>query len=277
MRPTFLLPEGILAIAKEVVRATIYGDLVVFLNFCVDFLLLLGTNRLSGFPPCPGRSAGAALLGSAYAAGCLVPGFAFLGGNLWRMVSLCAMGVLAFGWNRSAVKRGSVFLVLSMALGGMALALGSGNLPGLLVTAAVLWLLCHVAFGAQVGGQRYVPVTLCQGDRRVTLTALVDTGNTLRDPLTGESVLVIGPEAAQTLTGLTPAQLRAPLETLGQVPVSGLRLIPYRAVGCSEGFLLARRFTDVTIQGKKRSTLVAFAPEGLGENSMVQALTGGTI
>lgn len=247
------------------------------LNFLVDLLLLLGTDRLAGFPLCPGRSAGAALLGAVYAAGCLMPGFAFLGNGLWRLVSLSAMGLTAFGWNRSALKRGSVFLILSMALGGMALALGSGSFPGLILTAALLYLICRGAFGGGIGQRRYVPVTVAREGRQVTLTALVDTGNTLRDPLTGESVLVIGPGPAQTLTGLTRAQLSAPLETLGQRPIPGLRLVPYRAVGQAEGFLLARRFSDVTIHGKKCSTLVAFAPEGLGENSMFQALTGGNV
>lgn len=256
---------------------TVYGDLVVILNFLVDFLLLLGTNRLSGFPPCPGRSAAAAGLGGLYAAGCLMPGFSFLAGNLWRMVSLGGMGVVAFGWNRSAVKRSGVFLVLSMALGGLALALGSGNVVQLTATAAVLWLVCHLAFGGNIGGKQYVPVTLRYGDSTVNLTALVDTGNTLRDPITGESVLVIGPGAAGTLTGLTPSQLRQPLETMQQRPISGLRLIPYRAVGCQEGFLLALRFSDVTIRGQTSSRLVAFAPEGLGETGMIQALTGGIL
>lgn len=264
------------AIPGEVVAPVIYGDLVVLLNFLVDFLLLLGTNRLAGFPPCAARSAGAALFGSAYAAGCLVPGFAFLGNRLWRLVSLAAMGLLAFGWNAGALKRSGVFLVLSMALGGMALALGSGSFLRLTLTAAGLWLLCRVAFGGNVGGRTYVPVTIRQGGRAVALTALVDTGNTLRDPLTGESVLVIGPDPAGTLTGLTRDQLRAPLDTLARRPIPGLRLVPYRAVG-TEGFLLARRFPEVTIRGRTRQTLVAFAPEGLGENSLFQALTGGNL
>lgn len=254
---------------------TIYGDLVVILNFLVDFLLLLGTNRLSGFPPSPGRSAAAAGLGSLYAAGCLVPGFSFLAGNLWRVVSLGGMGVLAFGWNRSALKRSGVFLVLSMALGGMALALGSGNVFQLTATAAVLWLVCGFAFGGTVGGKQYLPVTIRSGDKIVNLTALADTGNTLRDPITGESILVIGPTAACTLTGLTLSQLRSPLGVMQHRPMAGLRLVPYRAVGCSQGFLLAQRFSDVTIGNKKCAPLVAFAPEGLGEGSMIQALTGG--
>ena len=55
---------------KEVDVLTVYLDLVMLLNFLVDFLLLLGTNRLSGFPAAPGRCALAAVFGSVYAAGC---------------------------------------------------------------------------------------------------------------------------------------------------------------------------------------------------------------
>ena len=43
----------------------VYLDLVMGLNFGVDFLLLLGTNHLAGFPPGYGRTAAAAALGAA--------------------------------------------------------------------------------------------------------------------------------------------------------------------------------------------------------------------
>ena len=109
----------------------------------------------------------------------------------------------------------------------------------------------------------------------MNLTALRDSGNTLQDPVTGESVLVIGPKAAEQLTGLNPQQLRTPLESLGSLP--GLRLIPYKAVGCSGGMLLAKRFERVKIGKKWGRVLVAFAPEGLGEGQMYQALTGGAL
>ena len=75
----------------------VYLDLVMLLNFLVDYLLLLGTNRLSGSPMTPGRCALAAVLGSVYAGACLLPGFRFLGNFLWRCVSLGLMAVLAFG------------------------------------------------------------------------------------------------------------------------------------------------------------------------------------
>lgn len=253
----------------------VYLDLVMGLNFAVDLLLLLGTNRLAGFSSEGKRVIGAAALGSVYSGACLLQGFHFLGSTLWRTVTLAGMAGIAFGWNRTALRRCAVYVLLSMALGGFAMGIGKGNMTTLLLSAGGMWLLCRLAFGDGVGGREYVPVEIREGQTAVSLTALRDSGNTLQDPITGESVLVIGAAAAEKLTGLTGAQLRSPLENLEALP--GLRLIPYRAVGCSGGMLLAKRFASVTIGGQRRSMLIAFAPEGLGEGQMYQALMGGVL
>lgn len=253
----------------------IYLDLVVILNFLVDFLLLLGTNRLSGFPPDIRRTAAAAALGGVYGGACLLSGFRFLGNWFWRLVSLFLMAVIAFGWNRSALKRAGVFLILSMAMGGIAVSIGRGDVPALMLAAGAVWLLCRAAFGEQVGGREYVPLEITYGDNRVSLTALRDSGNTLRDPVSGEQVLVISAEAAQRLTGLTEHQLRSPLETLTRRPVPGLRLIPYKAVGTAGGFLLGMRFENVKIGSRMQNAVVAFAAESIGRGEIYQALAGG--
>lgn len=255
----------------------VYVDLAMALNFLVDFLLLAGTNRLAGFPMQPVRTAGAAALGALYSGACLIPQLHFLGNMLWRGVFLALMAVTAFGVDRSAVRRSGVFLLLAMAMGGIAICIGHLGFPGLCLCAAGVWVLCGIAFGERAGGNEYVPVKIVNGEHSVQLTALRDSGNTLRDPVTGESVLVIDSKAAQKLTGLTQEQLRSPLETLQKRPVSGLRLIPYRAVGCSSSMLLAMRFSQVFIGKKQRSAVVAFAPEGLGGSEGYQALTGGSL
>ena len=253
----------------------VYLDLVMVLNFLVDFLLLLGTNRLSGFPSEARRCAGGALLGSVYSGACLLPGFRFLGNFLWRCVSLCLISVMAFGCNGSAWKRGGIFLLLSMSMGGIALSLGRGDMLSLVFCGLICLFLSLVSFGGQVGGREYVPLKITYQGQCANLIALKDTGNTLRDPVTGEQVLVISDEIAARLTGLTLDQLRHPLETVAFRPIPGLRLIPYRAVGNPGGFLLAKRFEEVSVGGKTQSALVAFAAEGLGKGEMYQALTGG--
>lgn len=254
----------------------VYLEMVVILNFLVNFFLLLGTNRLSGFPPEPGRCALAAAVGAAYSGACLLPDFRFLGSAPWRIVILCTLAVVAFGYDRAAMKRGGVFVLLNMAMGGVAVWVGKGDVLSAALAAALIWLLCRLAFGDGAGRQEYIPVTLTYGENTVQVTALRDSGNTLHDPVTGEQVLVISGAVAEKLTGLTHQQLSAPLETLAQRPVPGLRLIPYRAVGHT-GLLLALRFEQAKIGSRLQSTIAAFAPEGLGEETMYQALTGGVL
>lgn len=246
----------------------------MILNFLVDFFLLLGTNRLSGFPSGIRHSAAAALIGAAYSGACLMPGFRFLGNALWRLVCLGIMGAAAFGWDRSAVRRTVLFILLSMALGGIALGLGRGDFLTLVLSASGVWIMCRMGFGGNPG-QEYVPVTIPCENGPLKVFALRDTGNTLRDPITGESVLILGADAAMQLTGLSAHQLRNPVETAASH--RGYRLIPYHAVGQPGGMLLMKRMADVTLGGKRRDVLVAFAPDGIGKAEGYQALVGGMV
>ena len=124
-----------------------------------------------------------------------------------------------------------------------------------------------------VGGRgQTVKVLIPAVPETLSITALRDTGNTLQDPVTGRSVLVVYAKISHSLTGLTPAQLRDPLTTIQTIP--GLRLIPYHTID-SQGFLLAKRLENVTIGNRKGSVLVAFSPQLLGKN--YEALTGGNL
>lgn len=249
-----------------------YLNSVVVLDFLVDFLLLLGAARLCGYPVKLYRALAAAAVGGLYAGGCLLPGFYFLGNFLWRAVSMACISMVAYGLSQSALRRGLIFAFLKFALGGVVLGIGKEGVVGILCAAGILCLLCCFGFRGKIGGTTFIPVELAYGDKHLHLTALRDTGNTLRDPVTGREVLVIGADAAGELTGLTQEQLRNPVDTMGTLP--GLRLIPYHSVG-SGGFLLALRFQNVRIGTWQGSSLVAFAPDGLGREGAYQALTGG--
>lgn len=256
---------------------TVYLDGVILLNFLVDYFLLLGADRICGYPPAWGRCALSAALGGVYAGACLFPQMYFLGNILWRTVALCLMGWIAYGASISAIRRCVIFVILSMALGGMALGIGTGGRWALLASVGMIFLMCAVGFRGRVGNRSYVRVELRYGEKRMTLTALQDTGNTLQDPITGRSVLVIGADAAQQLTGLTPQQLKSPVQVMVKPPIPGLRLIPYNSIDKAGGMLLALRFPQVKIGNWKGSSLVAFAPEGLCSDGTYQALTGGTL
>ena len=243
----------------------IYLDAFMGLNFLVDLCLLLGVNRLSGYPPGVKRAAAAAALGGGYAGICLVPGFRFLGSGLWRAVTLGLMGCLAFGADRSGWQRSMLFVLLSMALGGLALTVRTGS-GGLAVSAGALALIGKMGLRGQ--GRRFVDVEVTYGARTVRLRALVDTGNCLCDSITGEPVTVLSPEVGRKL-GIPGSVLNDPVGVM----LPGLRVIPARTVG-GGGLLAAVRCERVTIGGRNAGRVVAFARENFG-NGEYQALTGG--
>lgn len=254
----------------------VYLDLLILLNFLVDFLLILGTNRLSGHSIGFKRAVPAAVLGGLYAGACILPGFAFLGSLLWRLVSLALMSVIAFGFSQSGLRRGVLFVFLSMALGGIAMGLGSGGFWSLVLSAVGVCFLCLAGFRGRASEQHYVPIAIRHGGQTVTLTALVDTGNTLRDPVSGKPVLVVDAAVAARLLPLSREQLTHPIETLASAKLPGLRLIPYTAVGQNAGLLLAIRADRVEVEGKEAEYIVAFAPQNLGHGKY-QALAGGAL
>jgi len=242
------------------------------LKFCVEILLLLAADRLCGKRSAGGRVLGAALIPGVYTVFALV--FPDLSHPLIRILGAALTVLAAFGFGLAALYRTSVYLLLNAAIGGFAQRYEKRELMVLLAAAVCICFVCF--FVSEEGGQALpVPVELCYGQKKLRIQALRDTGNTLRDPLTGRPVLVIGADAAGKLTGLSVQQLRNPAETLCSGIIPGLRLIPYKTVGESGGLLLALKLKKVKIGSWTGSSLVAFAPETIGNG--YEALTGGNI
>ena len=252
-----------------------YWNVAILLNFLVDLLLLMAANRLTGYPQKLIRICLGATLGGVYGCLCLLPGFSFLANMLWRFVFLGLIGALAFGFDRNSIHRWVLYAFLRMALDGIVQLGGSKDALSVLSGTAVLFAMCIVGFRGMVGQQKFVDIELWNDGKCEKLLALHDTGNGLRDPVTGQGVLVADAETAELLFGLTKKQLRSPVETVEAGIIPGLRLIPYRAVGQSAGMLVAVRLKQVRIGNWKGSALVAFAPDGLGEDNTYRALIGG--
>ena len=148
---------------------TVYLDILMLLNFLVDWLLLMGASRLRGYPLSPGRTALGAALGGLYGGACFLPGFGFLGSTSWRTVLLCLMALVAYGFQKNAISRCALFVLLSMALGGVALGMEGGFLS-LAAAAGGLCLLCVLGFRGKVAGGRYLTVELSYGRQKLKLS-----------------------------------------------------------------------------------------------------------
>lgn len=238
------------------------------LNFGVNILLLLCAERLAGEECSPLRLLIGALLGAVYSGVCLTPWGRAL--RDWYPLALAAVGAAAFGLDDGGRRGCGCFVLLALALTATAMLMGTRGPAAAVLSGGLVLALGSGSFARSAS---LIPVRIRWGNREVALRALRDTGNLLRDPVTGEGVLVIGPEPAGILTGLTAGDLLDPLGTMGKIP--GLRLIPYHCVGRS-GLLLAMRFPQVTVGRRTGPGIVAFAPEGL-EGETYQALAGGSL
>lgn len=246
----------------------VMGVYAVTLAVLVHGAGVVAVGRLCGLQISPWRIFAAAAAGGCYAAMCLAD--ARLGGGWIRLLSLVLIAFLAFG--RSG-KAGGFYLALFLLIETHAKWVGKGHgWIGVLVVGGYLLFLCR-GFPSKA----YVPVELRFGQRQLKVTALRDTGNTLRDPISGSPVLILDSTTACRLTGLTQEQLKDPVGVLRQSPFPGLRLIPFRTVCVADGLLLGIRLPGVRVGKWKGSLTVAFAPEDFCDNGEFHALTGGTL
>ena len=281
--------------------ATVYLDELFLLNLVVDYLLLLAAGRLAGEVLRRPRLALGAALGAAYAAGAVLPFGGFLLHPLCKLGAGVLMVVLAYGHSRRLLRTGLTFFAVSAAFGGGVFLLqtfGSRSLaldgmlsaaPDLrliLLSATVCYILITLALGRvsrhSVSGE-LVKAELTLAGRRVELTALVDTGNTLADPATGQPVMVAEGEKAAPLfpPGRAPTaeELRDPPALLERLWAEGwrgrCRLLPYRAVGIEHGLLLAVRLDGAKVGGQEwRGLLLALSPTPVTDGGGYSALIG---
>lgn len=132
----------------------------------------------------------------------------------------------------------------------------------------------------------YLPVEVALLGRTVRVTALLDTGNQLVDPLTREPVVILGAELAGRLLpdeGLEALNAASadPADGAGRLAETALasrvRLVPYSTVGRENGLLLAFRTDAVRVfdggEGVQGPVaLVAFHGQPLDPNGLYQAL-----
>ena len=280
----------------------IYVDTLFLLNAAVDYLLLLASARLAGEPLARLRFLLGAALGGLYAVAIFLPGLSFLARPPCRLAAAVLMVLAAFWKSRRLLRQVVIFLALSCAFGGGVLAIGLLGGRGLTLSNGVLYsgmdlkivlLSAAGCYGAltllfQRTGRHTAaagelrPVRLTLGERQVSLTALVDTGNTLTDPATGRPVLVAEADCVEELLppGIrpSPADLRDPagaLERLEDPWRRRFRLLPYRSVGVDRGLLLAVRVDQVQVGEEERGPmLAALSPTPVSDGGGYRALLG---
>lgn len=200
----------------------VYGEAFLLMNGWMNFLSLLLAFRLARRPFFPFRGVAAAAVGAGYALGALA-GPVWLRGPLPLAGAAALMGAVSGG-------AGGLFAAPMIFAGGwllsgmmnFCLAQGLGPWWSLLVSGCGAMLLAQALGRATATGTGSFQVSVRLGKGQAQFSAIRDSGNLLRDPVTGLPVIVA---PLGVVRGLLP-QGWDPLNP-AMIPRGG-RLLPIR-------------------------------------------------
>ena len=228
------------------------------------------------------------------------PASGFLGRPLCRLSAAVLMVLTAFGGCRRLLRQVVIFFCSPApsaeacwpsdcwgrgAEPGGGVLYSSMDLKIVLLSAAgcyaVITLIFRGAGRHTAASRELLPARLSLRERQVELTALVDTGNTLTDPVSGRPVMVAEGRPFPPVPAGDRARAGGPAGPGGGWPGWGgplggrLRLLPYRAVGVDRGLLLAVRVDRARVGGEELGPLlVAMSPTPVSDGGSYRALIG---
>lgn len=262
----------------------VYFDQVFLLNLILDLVILWGAGRLAQARTTKWRLLAGAGIGALYSLALFFPWYDFLFTVLIKFVFSALMVLAAFP--RLTPKKFTVilgyFYLTSFTLGGIMFGIAYflapyGNpvdlIKGILVVAnahyqVVLFftlaiVLIVLKFGLPVFKEKFlkkifqVALTIRFGQDKLSMEALVDTGNSLKDPLTQMPVVVVEYEA---LKEILPARIREvfqqgnepdPMKLLSSLSGSPwgtrFRVIPFNSLGRHNGMLMGFKPDEIEV------------------------------
>jgi Sporulation factor SpoIIGA. len=253
----------------------IYGDVLFLINFSMDFLTLCLTGKILRKKTKPLALTLSASFGAVYGViAVLYQGNYFIGLVIGAAVSVL-MCYIAFG--RPLLLATALFNALGLLLGGAVtaayMALGSikngysnynTKLDALptrvpfgwtIVIASVFGIAAMIA--ARAAAKRHIApeieIIAKYKDKTITFNALTDSGNLLREPLSGDAVIIT---SYATLEPLLPAELRLIFRT---GDTASTALLPFE---------LMRRVRFIPAKNAGGDTLfIGFIPENIKAGS----------
>ncbi len=280
------------------VTKTIYVDVLFLINFIINYLILFASAKVSAAKIRRLRLLSGALVGAVYGVLVFFPDTPFVTSFISKITVSVIMVICSFGV-ANLLRMTLLFLAVSLAFGGVVLAaslLGLGNffevrggvyyihisVFALLSSSVFAYLLLSLVFrrSAARSDRKISRVDIYDGGYKAELSALNDTGNTLRDPATNAPVVI---SDYLTLREILPHGARAVLDIASHdtFPLSldklsefgSFKLIPYKTVGVPFMLMLAYRPEQVFFDGKLiPDALIAISPEPVSDGGAYSAL-----
>lgn len=256
--------RGRVAAVESQVYLVVAVDIVFLVNFVTDLAWLAATASMAGVRARLWRLVVASAVGAGAAVWAYWPQGQWLTRGIGVVLGSLLLLALAF-WpirRQQGLRVVGTFILTGGAMAGVVMLTGSrsggiatvvradpGAYSGGLIAAGLLFCLVGARYLLSAARERarlakgLYRLTVGLGEQEVELPALVDTGNSLKDPLTGVPVIIVEAGAlASILPPLVMEATGAAWEALDRLPASWAarcRLVPFRAVGESAGMLLA--------------------------------------
>ena len=282
----------------------IYIDVIFFLNAVIDYLAIIITAKISSVKIPRWRAALAAAFGGFYSAAVALPAAGFLREPAVKLAAGIAMEIIAFWDQKSIIRVTVIFFAVCAAFGGFVLAaayFATGDISQgiyipvdlriLIASFAISYVLLSFVFdrflakAKKKAGLETVEVETVMEGKSAKFPALVDTGNLLTDPITGNTVIVVGRSLVKeifppSISGsFSKESLKDPVSLL-----SGLRartkhikmwLIPYSSVGEEGGLMAAFRPEKIKIGGREENNiLIGISPGEISDGTFYKGIIG---
>ncbi|MDN5346822.1 MAG: hypothetical protein PWP65_386 [Clostridia bacterium] len=270
-------------------RQVIYLDVVLGINLLMDYIILWATAKLGQLPVSGWRLLAGAAAGAAYSLLLVLPVNGIPISFFLKILFSLVMILISFyplTWRRFW-QIFAYFYLVAFVMGGAIVGaiylwgsreIAASTVGGAIVLAGSIhytWLLAGLAaaillscWGAVFIKKNFwqsilrVPLVISIGGRRLAVKALVDTGNSLLDPLTRRPVIIVEYSAIKSLLptelcrefdSQPDPDLSKIITSLEGTPLADkVHLIPFISLGKKNGMLLGLRPEEVVLLVENR-------------------------
>lgn len=262
-------------------KMIVFAEYVFLENFIMNYIILSLTARFGKASTRKLRLALASSIGALYAFVIFFPSLHFLFSALMKVA--CSMLIIILAFNpyrfKDFFKLLGIFYLITIVFGGAGFALfyftsfngiisngifyiSNISLKNILISCGLGYILIQFCWGyiqKQFSKEKiYTKVKIQMDGSIVELTGLVDTGNSLTDPITRYPVMIVEHEA---ILELLPEHLRGAfrgskfpdfdeitLQLENTLWMTRLRIIPFQALGTENGMLVGFKPDSVIIE-----------------------------
>lgn len=287
---------------------TIYLDVILLENLCMNYIILFATGLIHRVKIKSWRIFVSSLIGGIYAVLTFAPALEIYSNFIFKILLSVIMIYIAFHPSNVKLlfKELIIFYLVSFAFGGCAFALlyfikpqdilvRNGVLTGTypikiaLLGGIVGFVIVNIAFKVVKGKlskkDMFCEVTIFIEEKQKTIKAFIDTGNLLKDPISGIPVIVV--EVIE-LEEIIPKEIILHLneilegkdtDILANLPIkymSKFRIIPFSSLGKQNGLLLGFIADKVKIKTEENEEELSDIIIGIYEKNLTKngAYTG---